>query len=202
MRTRAFGLDQATDGPSLGRLAYTALVEDRLELAAELAERALRMESDDEHALHVAARLAELRGDVAEAIRGWERIGGLSDWHIWRENLARLLLADGDPAQAAEEAEPAVESGHTCPWAFGVRAQAAWLRGDAAAARRDLERAWALARPHQRLAGGEDVWGLRALLAGDAEGAARLFDAYVAGPTVSAADRVRVARLRARGAVA
>ncbi|HJZ86642.1 MAG TPA: C39 family peptidase [Polyangia bacterium] len=197
-RALRFGESQAQSGHDLARLAYTALGADRLALAAELAERALRLAPDDTQALHVQARMAELKGDLETAGRCWRRIGELEPtWHLWHENLARIALGLGDLAQATQQAEAAVLDGHTCPHAFAVRAQARLLAGDRAGARADTERSYLLAKPESREHEDEGTWAVHALLHGERERADALFKVYLRdGAPISKNDRARVARVR------
>ncbi len=193
-RALAFGETQAVDAASLGRLAYAAYRADRMELASELAGRALAFDPDESQALAVIARHLELSGDEDGAIETWQHLGEVdADWHVAQEQLARLALAAGDLDAARELAEEAVTTGHLCPWAFGVRAQIRLAGGDRDGAVRDLERAWMLAAPEDREHEGRDVWALRSWLAGDRAAAAAGLDAYRTGEgPISEADLRRI----------
>jgi hypothetical protein len=193
-----FGERQALDGESLARLAWQAAGVDCLPLAAEMAQRALRLDPDEPTALHVMARIAEVGGRIPEALAIWRRVADLDPaWHVPHEHTARVLLGTGDPDDALEAAEIGIEEGHECAWAFAARGQARLLFGDRQGAVEDLDRSWALAAPETRDAEAHDVWGFRALLAGDEAGAAARFERYLReGAPISPADRERVARLR------
>lgn len=198
-RAMRFGVAQATDAQSLGRLAYLAYHADQMDLAGELAALALRLDPDESQALAVVARNLELAGDLEGAIESWQRIGDVDEgWHAWQEQIARVALAAGDIESALERADEAVAMGHLCPWSFAIRAQASLLAGDAEAARLDLERSWMLAAPEVRDNEAHDVWAIRAALAGDKAEAERRFAIYLAAATtpVSQADRDRVERVR------
>jgi tetratricopeptide (TPR) repeat protein len=198
-RALRFGESQAQRGHDLARLAYCALGADRVALASELAERAVRLTPDDTQALHVKARLAELAGDVEGALHRWRRIGELEpDWHLWHENLARVALGRGEVQLAAEEAEAAIAGGgHVCPHAFALRAQVRLLKSDREGALADLERSWALAKPESREHEDEGTWAMRALLQGERSRAGELFAVYLReGAPISPLDRARIARVR------
>jgi tetratricopeptide (TPR) repeat protein len=197
-RALRFGEAQAVEADDLGRLAYNAVAADDLRLTEIFAERALRLDPQEILAVHSAARLAEIRGRIDDAIAGWERVGKIDEtWHIWKENLARVHLGTGDVKRALQLAESAAAvQGHTCAWAFGVLGQARLANGNRAGATAALERCWKLAKPEAREHEGHDVWAIRALLAGDKATADRLLAHYLrADAPISQADRARVARL-------
>jgi tetratricopeptide (TPR) repeat protein len=193
-----FGERQALDAESLSRLARDAASVDAYPLAAEMARRALKLDPHDTSALHVMARLAELAGRNHEALERWQQIGDLEPgWHVAHEHIARVLLGVGDPNDALDEAELGIEEGHVCAWAFAVRGQARLLLGDTDGAREDLDRSWGLADVETRGQTAHDVWGFRALAAGDPAEADRHFAIYLReGAPISPADRERVARIR------
>jgi len=197
-RALRFGESQAVDAESLGRLAYTAHRADRLELAARVAERALRLDPNESMALAVTARTYEVGGEIERAIDVWEQLGEVDpEWHTWQEQLARIAIGRGDMETATARAEEGVVGGHLCPWSFGVRAQVRFLRGDRAGAIEDLERAWALAAPEDRANEGHDVWALRAALAGDRATAEEKFATYLASDAPrSSVDEARVEHIR------
>ncbi len=198
-RAMRFGLAQATDGDSLARLAYAAYHSDQMELAGDLAARALRLDPAAGQALAVLARNQELAGDVGGAAASWERVGQVNEgWHAWQEQLARIALGAGNLETALGRAEAGVALGHLCPWSFAIRAQAWLLAGDREGAATDLERSWHLAAPESREHEAFDVWAVRAALAGDHDGAEALFERYLAAEVtpISDNDRERVAVLR------
>jgi len=197
-RALHFGERQALDADGLASLAWEAVSADVLGLAGELASRALRVDPEQATALHALARVAEVNGNVDQALVLWGRIGEIDDdWHVAHEHVARVLLGTGDARMALNEAEQGVAEGHTCAWAFAARGQARLLTGDREGATTDLQRAWQLAAPETRASEGADVWGIRALLAGDRKEGDRLLTAYLReGAPISAADRARVARCR------
>lgn len=194
-RALRFGERQAKDGPSLGLLAGSAFAGGAVELAAELAGRALRVQADAPLALTVHGRLRELAGDVVAAQAAWRQAAEASRGQYGCDELARLGLGAGQVAEAARCAELAVTSAHLRPAPFVVRAQVRLLGGDLPGARADLERAWGVTAPSARPAYA-DAWGLRALLAGEPAAADALFAAYLASPLVSGLDRARLAGVR------
>lgn len=197
-RARKFGLSQAMNAESLGRLAYAAQKADRWELAHELAERALRLDGTEALALAAMALSLELRGEIAGAVDAWNRLGeASSDWHIWQEQLARMAAGEGELETAMNAADDGVANGHLCPWSFGVRAHVRFMSGDVDGARADLERAHRLASPSARANTHRDVWALRAALDGKADEAESLFAAYFEEPSVSDLDRRRIEAVRA-----
>ena len=198
-RALAFGETQAVDAASLGRLAYTAYRADQLDLAAEVANRALAFDPDESQALAVSARTVEVEGDNEGALEIWTHLGEIdSDWHVWQEQIARICLATGDLATATTRADEGVANGHLCPWAFAVRAQVRLLSGDRDGAVTYLDRAWALAAPEDRAHEAKDVWAIRAALAGDQVSAEAGFAAYLRdNAPISPADRTRIERVRA-----
>ena len=198
-RAMRFGLAQATDANSLASLAYAAYHADQMELAGDMAARALRLDPGAGQALAVLARNQELAGDLAGAAASWERVGQVDEgWHAWQEQLARIALGRGDLETAIGRAEAGVALGHLCPWSFGVRAQAWLMAGDSGGAVADLERSWQLAAPESREHEAFDVWAVRAALAGDMDGANALFDRYLAAEVtpISDNDRERVTMIR------
>lgn len=196
-RATSFGLSQAMDGESLGRLAFAAHKADAWELTGELAGRALRLAPDDSLALAAMALTLEMRGDIGGAVETWNKLGSVdSGWHIWQEQLARMALGDGNLEVAQRAADDGVSGGHTCAWSFGVRAQVRFVAGDLDGARSDLARARQLASPRDRREHHLDVWALEAALDGKLDEAGSLYDRYLEGKDVSELDRQRLAMLR------
>jgi tetratricopeptide (TPR) repeat protein len=190
-----FGAAQCADAEDRGRLAYDALVYDDHVLAEKLAREALAEDEDEVHALHIMARLAEHRGDVAEATRIWERMRDISTWHIHVENLGRLALATGDLTRARTFLEESVASGHICPVSLELRAELRLLEGDREGAKADADRAAACLQLELRDVS-EQLDGLRAGLAGDREAARALYDRYLKREKLTKQDLARYAKVR------
>lgn len=197
-RALRFGEAQAVDADSLGKLAYSAFRAGQLPLGVGLARRALRLSPDETQAIAVIAHSHEHAGELETCIATWHRLGELDpQWHVWQEQIARVSVGVGDLEVAAEMAEDAVAGGHLCPWSFSTRADVRVLEGDEDGARADLERSWMLVEPALREHDAQEVWALRAALAGRRDDAERLYAAFLADTSHSAVDRERVARVRA-----
>jgi tetratricopeptide (TPR) repeat protein len=194
----AFGLGQAGDGLSLGKLAHHALLAGRLRVAASLADKALTLDSKEAYSLHALGRAAEVDGRIDEARALYARAGEADPaWHAWLEELSRLAMADGDDALALAHAERAIQqAGHTCFFAVGVRAQVDLLAGDIERAKLLARRARGLGLSDRHHAAGKDIWGLEALLRGETGEARALFDSFLEkSELASAADRARIERV-------
>lgn len=195
----AFGRAQAGTAVSLGMLAHRALAAGYLAGAVPLAEHAVEIDPDEAYAIHVLGRAAEHRGDAAAARALYERCGEAdAHWHAYLEELARLAIAENNPAEAVRHAEAAVaQGGHTCFFAVAIRSQARLLAGDLAGARADGLRAYGLGDVGARERTSLDAWATCALLAGHTDRAAALYDLYLAD-TANAGplDRARVRHLR------
>jgi len=192
----AFGLGQAGDGDSLGRLAYAAIQARRPDIAQKLAEDALRLDPSEAYGFYVLGRVAELGGRIDEARKLFVRTGeAASGWHSVPEELSRFALADGDMKAAENFASESLKrGGHTCFTAVGLLAEAHLISGRADVARKFAERARRFAPPlHDD---SEDIRGLLALISGQHERARELFDVFLATPhAASAVDRKRVEQL-------
>lgn len=184
----SFGLAQAGTAEELGVLAYTALAAGKRELAARLAERCHAKDPNDAYGLTVLARLADCAGDVERATALWQRMKGVSRWHIHNENLGRLALAGGDRVAARELVAAAVAGGHTCPEALHLRAQLRVQDGDREGALADIERARACVQLERRDAVPE-LDGLLAALRGDLDAARRCYVVWLDRGRPSDSDR-------------
>jgi len=194
----AFGIGQAGDGSSLGKLAHHALLAGRLRVAASLAEKSLTLDPKEAYSLHALGRAAEVAGHLDEARALYARAGEADPgWHAWLEELSRLAMADGDYALALEHSERAInQDGHTCFFAVGVRAQVDLLAGDVERAKRLATRARGLGLSDRHHSAGQDIWGLEALLRGETSQARALFDSFLnESELASAADRQRIERV-------
>lgn len=190
----AFGEAQCADAEDRGDLAYEAWNEDDLALAERFAKEALALDPNEVSALHITAKLAEHAGDVPGAIAIWERMMGVTGWHIHVENIARLSLATGNLERAQEFSERAISTGHHCPVALQVRAETRLLSGDREGARADAERAAACVQlEHRRRS--KDTFALLAALQGNATEARRLFDEHVRDAPLSPAGRSLVSKV-------
>lgn len=190
-----FGEAQCADAEDRADLAYIAYQEDDLELAERFARAALELDPNEVSALHVMAVIAERSGDVASALATWERMQGLTGWHIHVENIGRIALATGDVERARACSERAMETGHSCHVAAQVRAEVRLLTGDREGALADALRA-AACTPIEYRSRSRDLFALLAGLRGEAAEARRLYDDHLQREKVSPAGRSLIGKLR------
>ena len=178
----AFGLAQAGDGSSLGRLAYAAMEERNAEVAKRLADDAMKLDPNDASSHHVLARVAEIAGDIDGARRLFERAGKSAPrWHAWSEELARVSLGQGDVKMAELFGlETMNRRGHVCFTALGLFAETHFVTGRVNEARVLADRARRFASTQRNQA--EDVHGLFALLDRAPDRAKQFFDGFFANP--------------------
>ncbi|MEO7108820.1 MAG: tetratricopeptide repeat protein [Polyangiaceae bacterium] len=189
----SFGLAQAGDGNSLGRLAYAAIGQRSIGVAKKLAEDTLRLDPHEAYGFYVLGRVAELEGKLAEAKKFFEQTGDAArGWHVWAEELARMSLSEGDMKSAEKYALLAIErGGHTCFNALGLLAETHFLAGKIDQAKKVAARA---GRFGLNVRGeSEDIHGVVALVDGEHDRARQLFDVFLAKPNAaSAVDRKRI----------
>jgi tetratricopeptide (TPR) repeat protein len=189
-----FGEAQCDDADDRGYLAYVALKHDDYPLALRFAEAALNENPNEESSLHVMAKHAEMAGDVDRAVSLWERMIEVTGWHIHVENIARVSLGRGDLERARRDAEKAVATGHVCPVAAQVRAEARLVSGDRAGAEADARRALAYTQLEWKTRS-EDTRGLLAGLAGRRAEAKTLYETFLSREKLSSNGRLRVSKL-------
>ncbi|MFL6145063.1 MAG: tetratricopeptide repeat protein [Labedaea sp.] len=156
--------------------------------------------------------LHRLRGQPAQARAAYtEALQAASEDGPNRQGMVPALaglarvVADTDPARAAEFADRAVSyaHGHWLTTALVARAWVAWRAGAAADARRDAQAAVEAAGTHRDRAGLADALEVLAAAADDpAEAGALLREAlsiWTGSQATLAADRIRVALGRVRG---
>lgn len=192
----AFGLAQAGDGVSVGRLAYAALAMRAIQVAQKLAEDTLRLDPNEAYGWFVLGRVAELGGDMALAHRHYDRARETAPgWHASTEELARLALANGDLKTAETHLAYAFKKqGHTCFGAVGLMTETHLLAGrvDEARALAQRARRFGASLRHAN----EDVHGILALLERRPDIASQWFDVFLKKPgAASAADRQRIDRV-------
>ncbi len=189
----AFGLAQAGDGQSLGRLAYAAIGRRNIDVAKKLGEDTLRLDPHEAYGFYALGRVAELAGQVDEAKKYFVKTGELArGWHVSAEELTRFALADGDTKSAEKYAlESIARGGHTCFCALGLFAETQLVAGKIDSAKTIATRARRFGLSAQNEC--EDIHGVLALLEGQLDRARTLFDAFLAKPNAaSAVDRKRV----------
>jgi tetratricopeptide (TPR) repeat protein len=192
----SFGLAQAGDGDSLGRLAYAALAHRNIDVAKKFADDALKLDPRNATSVYVLARVTELEGKVDEARKLYARTQELAaSWHTWAEDLTRLAIAEGDLESAEKHARSAIErGGHTCFTALGLLAESLLLAGKIDDAKKIAGRARRFGMTARM--DSEDLHGLVALLHGDVDGARKLFDAFLSTPNAASnVDRTRIDRV-------
>ena len=191
----AFGLAQAGDGISVGRLAYSALNMRSLGAAQKLAEDTLRLDPNEAYGYFVLGRIAELGGNLDLALKHFHRANQAAPrWHASIEELARIALANGDVKTAETHLTNAFKiQGHTCFTAVGLMAETHLHAGR-------LDQARALAQRARRFGASlrhvnEDVHGIMALLDRRPDIASQWFDVFFKKPNAaSAMDRQRIDR--------
>lgn len=195
-RALKFGERQALDAVSLGRLGLLALDIGVPSLAGELAQRALRLVADNPAGVFIRTRLSELAGDAGAPAAMAALAAKEKGWYRPHAAMVKMALALGDLATAEKRSSDAVAMGHLYVESFVARAQHRAAVSDRAGAAKDLERAWAIAKPESRERDHADGWALRSQLQGDYAASEALYARYVAGPA-SPLDRSRVGKLRA-----
>lgn len=191
-----FGLAQAGDGLSMGRLAYAAVGMRKLDLARKLAEDTLRLDPREAYGYWVLGRIAELEDKISEARNLYVKTGlAAPGWHTSPEELARFAVAEGDLASAQKLAQEALKKrGHTCYTALGLLAETHLVAGRVDDARTIATRAQRFGLTYRD--SGDDVHGLLALLSKDVARARHHFDAFLKRPfAASSVDRRRVEQM-------
>lgn len=192
----SFGLAQAGDGASLGRLAYAAMGQRNADVAKRLAQDALKLDPNEAGGYYVLARIAELAGEVDEARRLFERAGkSAPGWHAWSEELARFSLAHGDVKSAETFGQETMKRrGHVCFTALGLVAETHLVAGRVNDARALADRARRFASTQRSQ--GQDVHGLFALLDRRPDRARQCFDGFFANPlNASSVNKKRVEQM-------
>lgn len=147
-----------------GEAAWMIMLTDAHALTLELADRSLRLDSQNYEALYARAGALSSLDREDDALAALQQLQeSYPAEHNAYEKLALRLAADERLDEALELAERSVSLGPFCPFAWATRGLVNFLRAQNEDAEADLQTAWNRA-DNQRRRRSNEFWWLLALL--------------------------------------